>query len=491
MPTLQPHIGGQSYRTTQRPANTDISGATRGLISTVKGVLDHRQKVALAEQKADLDSATIRGNNNLRLFQEEFSINPRGMTDQEYTEGQDEALNDAFGETNPALRGAFDQSMSTNKNIHGINARATRISAISVEGKANTDTKYSDWEKNSMRNYAELAQIGLGAIGAGFYSPDYIKERTGKAIMAASLNDAVSNPQGTLDAIEANDERYNSLSDVNKKKVKSAALSTIKQNKELLELRMGETAVTVLKQVDLGGIPSDFYGNIDELVDTGILKKAEGEAMSLAYQRGRGINQKTSDETFTKLSLENAIVDKRTEDKYMEDSLTYSKQVRDLYKNIYTAYGEKKLTFPHFQKLLDDAGKSTALKSQLVKKQLLDPEQSEKGYVANQAAFDSFMLYTGGDIARSNNLMTRYISDKSEIPDDKMTTLLPTIIYEDKKGRGEKATTLAIRLLTTKEKGKSAESDITAYQRKNIVQEKEKTISGITYTKVEGGWKRK
>jgi hypothetical protein len=87
--------------------------------------------------------------------------------------------------------------------------------------------------------------------------------------------------------------------------------------------------------------------------------------------------------------------------------------------------------------------------------------------------------------------MTRYISDKSEIPDDKMTTLLPTIIYEDKKGRGEKATTLAIRLLTTKEKGKSAESDITAYQRKNIVQEKEKTISGITYTKVEGGWKRK
>jgi hypothetical protein len=143
MPTLQPHIGGQSYRTTQRPANTDISGATRGLISTVRGVIQRSNELdrnlQIAEDQNKLDAAVLGTKNDLLLQNAKQAKNPTAEDEGWHEEQTTEIVDTHSEQVPPHLQFAFKEKTQLAVTASNIKAGINRGIAVRKEGVAILD----------------------------------------------------------------------------------------------------------------------------------------------------------------------------------------------------------------------------------------------------------------------------------------------------------------------------------------------------------------
>ena len=502
LPQIRPQYHNRNIR---RPESIDSASAIRSMGQMFSDViqggedkktarLEFQTRLDVAEYHNNIEQAKINTQNQLALLQEEFETNPLAVNKEEYYQAQSKVIEDNStlieGEV---AQEKFQRDVSSMAIQYGIQSRALRHVAVIDDGQTTAQERAEQFVDSPNRNDL-MREMMDEKTAIGIYSEAEAKDFMGETDFEWGLDDAgksLNNAKWVLKQLkEGNPDYLPNLSEAQKNKLaQQIRTGTIPR----LEYGNADTAVTILKEVDFGGKPREFYSNIEEAKLIGAIKETEANAMILAYQREREIDESTEPETFKSLSLQVDAVDARKGEAPMGNSLSYANQTRELYTAIYKAYGEMKLTYPHLQALLKDAGVSTAGKAELVKQQMLNPEEAEKTYTSNQAAFDSFMLYTDKDVARANNLMMEYISYKSEATDDKMTTLLPSIIYRDKIRRAEKATTAAVRLLTIKPKGKPEQFTVTPYKRTPVkaILKTERVVNGVTYIKSEGGWKKK
>jgi hypothetical protein len=185
MPTLQPHIGGQSYRGTQRPADMNISGATRGLINTV---VARNQRIELANRKNKIDDATIQTKKDLALRQAKFLEDPLA-DEQEYAEDMGSILEDnATTLENQEDQHAFSRDMSLTTTLLGIEADSARTRAIDVRGKENSYTKLKEQQsKPSLLRPGMIKETTDEGVALGFYN----RKEADFLVSGANVNNAI------------------------------------------------------------------------------------------------------------------------------------------------------------------------------------------------------------------------------------------------------------------------------------------------------------